>query len=260
MDERKESEVNCKYCGGTLTLEEKYCPHCGKPNEHAQQHAKDMESYKSRFDTTQGDVYKVTKNFSEITAHAVIITVLVVLCLAALGITANAYSIRRSVRDSQSRRHYEEYTARMNQYLQEEDYLGFDAFCEEHGIRTYTEGYEDYSAIITAAGHYVYIYENLIGLLEAEAESIKESRVESLAEYCDNFSRAREKLEYYPDSREYSEQVIDRMEKDLEALWQAYFGLTAEEAEAFPNMGKGQKMMLMEQKYEEMGYDARLTE
>ena len=60
--------------------------------------------------------------------------------------------------------------------------------------------------------------------------------------------------------RQSSEQVIDRMEKDLEALWQAYFGLTAEEAEAFPNMSKGQKMVLMEQKYEEMGYDARLTE
>ena len=39
--------MKCKYCGGNLTLEQAYCPHCGRPNEEAAQHVKDMEHYKS---------------------------------------------------------------------------------------------------------------------------------------------------------------------------------------------------------------------
>lgn len=35
--------MKCKYCGGNLTLEQAYCPHCGRPNEEAEQHVKDME-------------------------------------------------------------------------------------------------------------------------------------------------------------------------------------------------------------------------
>ena len=37
--------MKCKYCGGNLTLEQAYCPHCGRPNEEAAQHVKDMEHY-----------------------------------------------------------------------------------------------------------------------------------------------------------------------------------------------------------------------
>lgn len=208
--------MNCKYCGGNLSLEDRFCPHCGKPNEHAQQYVKDMEEYKSRFDTTQGDVYKVTRNYSEITAHAVIITVLVVLCLVVLFVTRNTYSIRRNVHDLQAKKHHKEYTAKMDQYLEDEDYLGFHAFCEARDIRVYTEGYESYAVIMRAADHYAYIYDNLFQMIEAEA--------------------------------------------DVEALLQAYLGLTKEEAEGFSKLSKAQRMVLLEQKYEEMGYGAKITE
>ena len=53
--------MKCKYCGGNLTLEQAYCPHCGRPNEEAAQHVKDMEHYKSNFEDTKSDVYEVTE-------------------------------------------------------------------------------------------------------------------------------------------------------------------------------------------------------
>lgn len=252
--------MNCKYCGGNLSLEDRFCPHCGKPNEHAQQHVKDMEAYKDRFDTTQGDVYKVTKNYSEITAHAVIITVLVVLCLVALFMTRSAYSIKRNVHDLQAKRYHKEYTAKMDQYLDEEDYLGFHAFCEARDIRVYTEGYESYAVIMRAADHYAYIYENLFGMLEAEAETLKDGRIESLTTYCDNYAKARENMDSYPIDEAYTEQVLLRMEEDVEAFLQAYLGLTKEEAEGFSKLSKAQRMVLLEQKYEEMGYGAKIKE
>lgn len=53
--------MKCKYCGGNLTLEQAYCPHCGRPNEEAAQHVKDMEHYKSNFEDTKSDVYEVAE-------------------------------------------------------------------------------------------------------------------------------------------------------------------------------------------------------
>ena len=58
--------MKCKYCGGNLTLEQAYCPHCGRPNEEAAQHVKDMEHYKSNFEDTKSDVYEVAEKNTEI--------------------------------------------------------------------------------------------------------------------------------------------------------------------------------------------------
>ena len=73
--------MKCKYCGGNLTLEQAYCPHCGRPNEEAAQHVKDMEHYKSNFEDTKSDVYEVAEKNTEIMSHMIIITVLVILCV-----------------------------------------------------------------------------------------------------------------------------------------------------------------------------------
>ena len=63
--------MKCKYCGGNLTLEQAYCPHCGRPNEEAAQHVKDMEHYKSNFEDTKSAVYEVAEKNTEIMSHTV---------------------------------------------------------------------------------------------------------------------------------------------------------------------------------------------
>ena len=50
------------------------------------------------------------------------------------------------------------------------------------------------------------------------------------------------------------------MEDDVEALLRAYLGLTKEEAEDFSKLSKSQIIVLLEQKYEEMGYGTKITE
>ena len=81
--------MKCKYCGGNLTLEQAYCPHCGRPNEEAAQHVKDMEHYKSNFEDTKSDVYEVTEKNTEIMSHMIIITVLVILCVVVFVVMKN---------------------------------------------------------------------------------------------------------------------------------------------------------------------------
>ena len=67
-------------------------------------------------------------------------------------------------------------------------------------------------------------------------------------------------MDSYPVDEAYTEQVLQRMEEDVEALLRAYLGLTKEEAEDFAKLSKAQRMVLLEQKYEEMGYGTKITE
>ena len=115
--------MKCKYCGGNLTLEQAYCPHCGRPNEEAAQHVKDMEHYKSNFEDTKSDVYEVTEKNTEIMSHMIIITVLVILCVVVFVVSARSWSIHRGLLQFDAGIRQGSYMKQMEQYLEDEDQL-----------------------------------------------------------------------------------------------------------------------------------------
>lgn len=120
--------MKCKYCGGNLTLEQAYCPHCGRPNEEAAQHVKDMEHYKSNFEDTKSDVYEVAEKNTEIMSHMIIITVLVILCVVVFVVSARSWSIHRGLLQFDAGIRQGSYMKQMEQYLEDEDYIGYQLF------------------------------------------------------------------------------------------------------------------------------------
>ena len=209
--------MKCKYCGGNLTLEQAYCPHCGRPNEEAAQHVKDMEHYKSNFEDTKSDVYEVAEKNTEIMSHMIIITVLVILCVVVFVVSARSWSIHRGLLQFDAGIRQSSYMKQMEQYLEDEDYIGLSAFCDRHYIRPYSSNnnYEKYQL------HPV-----------------------------DNDYRAKQ----YRELPEEQKEAILRMEENEKALLQTYFGMTPEEAENFGTMSNAQKILFLEEKGEVMGY------
>ena len=65
--------MKCEFCGGTLSLEEEYCPHCGQANKHAKQHIKDMRHYQGKFENTEKYVRNKATTYSEVSVRAIII-------------------------------------------------------------------------------------------------------------------------------------------------------------------------------------------
>lgn len=254
--------MKCQYCGNPLTLEQETCPHCGRVNEEALQHARDMKSYRNRFKDTQKDVYAVAKKNSEITASVVIVMILVLLCIAVYVTAGCSYSIYRHFRQADATRHAEAYTEQLMQYMEDEDYPAVAEFCNSHYIRSYgSEGYEAYLPAFTMAGYYQYMYLAIVWLTDPLYEDGIANHIEELADYYSQFEKQREQLDWEEGAdRAYCSEAIDRMEEKLKVLLRTYFGMTKEEADGFGAQNKAERMMLLMEKYEEMGYAERLEQ
>ena len=45
--------MKCKYCGGDVTLDDHFCPHCGRPVDQSQRHHQEMKQYETEFEETR---------------------------------------------------------------------------------------------------------------------------------------------------------------------------------------------------------------
>ena len=147
--------MKCPYCGGNLSLEDETCPHCGRLNEQALQHVKDMKHYKGEFEHTKKHVYIATNRYTKVVVRVVIIAVLFFVIIVLHNLGERSYSIVRSIGQYQSRRHAAEYMKQLDQYIEEEDFAAFTAFCNGQKIDCYEEPYTRYIPVKQTAQSYV---------------------------------------------------------------------------------------------------------
>lgn len=239
-----------------MSLEGKTCPHCGRLNEEAIQHAADMERYQDHFEETRKDVYGVAKRFGGITARAVIIAALMLAIFVVYLIDDNIWDIKRWFVTMNSNAHVEEYSSQMERYLEEENYMAFRYFCKNHDIDGFNDKYQDYQPLIQAADAYEVVFNGINSLLTAEDERTAGSYISNIEWGYAWFERSKEG--YYNDEsiREKSLSAMEQMEAKLKILLRAYLGFTAEEAEQFGELNQAERLYLLNKGSEEMGYGA----
>lgn len=239
-----------------MSLEGKTCPHCGRLNEEAIQHAADMERYQDHFEETRKDVYGVAKRFGGITARAVIIAALMLAIFVVYLIDDNIWDIKRWFVTMNSNAHVEEYSSQMERYLEEENYMAFRYFCKNYDIDGFNDKYQDYQPLIQAADAYEVVFNGINSLLTAEDERTAGSYISNIEWGYAWFERGKEG--YYNDEsiREKSLSAMEQMEAKLKILLRAYLGFTAEEAEQFGELNQAERLYLLNKGSEEMGYGA----
>ena len=245
--------MKCKYCGGNLDLEHKFCPHCGRPNELAQQHVRDMEIFQGEFDRTQKDVYRQASRWPGIFVRGVILSVIIVLIAICVFITQNAWSFRREHMERYAVRHAEEFTAQLDDYLDRMDYRGFSGFMEYQNINIYDEPYSKYKCIKWPADQYGRILDNVMRIVMPAPYDRNERFYEYLADDLNQFFQ-------YTDSSYYNEfdQVDEafarphweRMEQTILDVLETYLNFSEEEAEALRAMSNPRRAVLLEEKIE----------
>ena len=87
--------MNCAHCGAPVTLEDKYCPHCGQPNIQAAQHSEDMARYRNEFENTRRGVHGTLRAYKGITARLILFIIALISTIVTFGMWNSAYSIHR---------------------------------------------------------------------------------------------------------------------------------------------------------------------
>ena len=161
--------------------------------------------------------------------------------------------------ESKAKRNYKEYSAIMDAYLAEENYLAFNAFCDVNHVDFYEDPYVEYCQIVRVSNYYKNLYENIIDVAmswdDEEVETLDRERwIERITDDLGYFYKHMDVKEYsYYDGVDTEEKqaIVEKMKESMEILLQTYFGLTAEEAAGLEEMSAAKRAVLLEEK---LGY------
>ena len=143
--------MKCKYCGGDVTLDDHFCPHCGRPQ------------YETEFEETRQEALeKISVSSGGGTAVGIRLAAIIVLVIAIVTafIRLDPYyaAQRKAARDV--KKHFAEYKENVDTFLADRDYLALDSFISVHDLYD-NKQFREYSEIFSAVGNYTRIYQGL---------------------------------------------------------------------------------------------------
>ena len=250
--------MKCKYCGGDVTLQDHFCPHCGRPVDQALRHQKEMREYETEFEETKREaINKISVSSGGGTAVGIRLAIIVALTIALIWmlINLNSYDINQRKEKRLANANYDAYVEQIEQYIADRDFVALSRFENKHNL-DWNDKYKEYRDIFYAASSYEYIYR---GILET-AFLLKDARSLYYAEnLSENVNRFYEQI--LSDRSTYSdadpgktEAAYNEMEQDMLTLLQKYLHISKEDADSMRELSKSRRKVLIEQ-----ALDARIV-
>ncbi len=248
--------MKCPNCGGEMSLEQRFCAHCGTENTEARQHAAAMEMYNNEFNQTKAEVFRTAKVQGSLLARFIIIFVMLILIVTECILSAKSYSIVSSRKAKYANKHSEEYLAIMNQYFEEKNYLDLDSFISEKGIRFYTDTpYVEYTHLRNLISDYSYSFRTFEAA-RYRINNISRQYENPYTRVASTITSFYEQYERYTTSDSYADSISqDEWAKmkiiydDYNKMVQYYCQFTDEEMADFLSTSNGGRQLAIEQKF-----------
>lgn len=241
--------MKCNYCGYNLGIEDLFCPHCGKQNEHTAKHMADMEHYEKEFAATKEEVIKNSRSFNNITARIVVICVLVVIMIGGFVAISNSYEIRAFFWERNVEKNMDTYCAKIDEYERERDYMSLYYYMSNNRL-SYSKPFDEYSKVCSCAMKYAFIYEDIMDIVNRSnnmTDLAKEQTCETIAANISRLPQDAQRQSYDKDEyykTEHQEFMDDCLE-DTRDLVQVYFGLSDDDADKLYEMNKSRLSVLL---------------
>ena len=255
--------MNCAHCGAPVTLEEKYCPHCGQPNIQAARHSEDMARYRNEFENTRRGVHGTLRAYKGITARLILFIIALIATIVSFGMWNSAYSIHRSRMNKYARNHSDMVMAQMDEYLSHKDYVSFASYIDYYALDRTSFGKDDvfdsYYPVIMIARRYEYVYQDVMQIATSDTPSERKSRLSTLNDdlnrLYDYMNDPDERGLYDHGDPEMVDRTIDDVNSLVDALLIRYFRFTEAETAEFHTMTEARRSVLLEDKYNEIVED-----
>lgn len=194
------------------------------------------------------------QHVEDITVRVIIIAVLVVILSILMLVKANSFNIWLEATRVQNSMRKDTHRAVMDEYLENEDFLGFAKYCYDKEIDGNVDGFEDYYYICSTAEHFQQIYTELIKrAFPMESDSYSgEWLGETLEYYYQSVKWAETEYPAVEDMT-LTKKYLQEMEEQLQALLITYCHLTEEEAAGLREMSKSERSLLIERRLSNAG-------
>lgn len=243
--------MKCNYCGGEVGLEEELCPYCGRPNEQALQHHRNMASFRRRFAQTETEVMGRTERYAGIVPRTILIVIFLIITIVAFFVAENSFSVPEDMRRRAAERHPESYRAVLDQFLEEKDYISFASYLSFHDIRTYRTAFSEYNDLQWSAEYYQGVVEYLERLfLHQETEDwLRFDASNDVLRLC-------QELEYFMDAYERGVRdsesashraILDDMRNNVLEMLHVFLGIDGDEIDDFLKLSDNRKAALIEE-------------
>lgn len=251
-------QLRCPNCSGAVTFGDKTCPWCGGVLEQTAEHVAEHENYIADYTKTTADAKTRTRLNAGIILAALLLGVFVAGIVINLYYDANMYTIRDRRAEAAAEADYDNITAVMDKYLEEEDYARFYAYCRYRHIEFYTnETFASYRAIGRTVSEYVYAVREIMNLVLEEQENgdhleLDDRAMAYISGGLTRFYRESD-IETYKiggksvddiDQEQLAKHAAN-MERDLRAIMHTYFGCTDAEFARFRELEEEDAAILL---------------
>jgi len=242
--------MRCENCGGEISLEAAFCEYCGSPNRHAQRHAREMKSFRRAFEKSERSVHSAVHSFTGTSLRIVIIALLILAVFLLLILGGKSYEFRRMIVQGRTERNAAQVMAVMDGLLAAEDFLAFNAFCDENYVDCFDNAFEKYAPAERVGAAFSYVYRDLMALAAPPEYAQPENLAAALADDLDYFYDVVDiaDYEYYDGAdSEQNRAALAAMKQRVELLLITYCGLSEEEAQAMETMSAARRAIILEE-------------
>ena len=243
--------MKCKFCGGEIGLEERFCQYCGKPNDQAVQHHKDMASYQRRYAETEAVLVGKAKRYEQIVPRCLILVLLLTVTIVMGFVSSNAMFYPENARRKEAERNPEKHIAVLDGYLRDDDYLSFNSYFIYYDLRTYGTPFERYGGVQWCAQNYK---DFVMQLEKTFYQCDRESWVKYSASY--DIHRLCQALDYFMENydrylRDIEDPLyraaVENMRENVKNMLIFYVGVEEEQVEAFIAMSENRQSAYVEE-------------
>lgn len=248
--------MKCKFCSGDLTIEDAFCPHCGKTNLYYEAHRKDMAEYMKSYNATKNKVEERTAKYTHKTLIITVISVLVALNLIAVLLLINIDDINYDRFRNSNVKHADKLASQMADLEAKGDYFGMVEFESAHPMRSYNTPMNEYFRLTEFINDYRFLHMIVMSIIDGDEQLLSTETAVRMNNYLSDIYRIR--YENYSNNRNdplYSEEHIKTMETLIEntkALLDTYCGLTKEEADSILDVTEKERLKLLEMRLSEV--------
>lgn len=242
--------MKCKYCGADVTLDDHFCPHCGRAVEQAQRHREEMKQYEAEFEQTKKaalDRISVTSGGGTAVGIRLALICALIAALIWMTVSLDPYMLNERREKRAAAKNHDAYTEQMETYLGDRDYVAFSVFCDTHKL-DYNDDFKEYRYIIYEASYFKNIYRGLLEAAYADTGSQNLYYAGELSRYLNDFYEQASSDNYkYAENVQRTGEVYEEMEEELGVLLRRYLKLSDEEAASLKELSKSRRTVLIEQ-------------